>query len=205
MSLHSKKESLQFYDDNAAAYILSTINLDLSELYEQFLPHIPAGGLILDAGCGSGRDSRYFAQQRFQVEAIDVSPKMVAAAGQFPGVQARVQRLQEITIIDQYDGIWACASLVHFPLEEIPSVLQRLINALKPGGVLFASFKYGTGQLVDLHRTFTLVNNDDLAAALANLPETRVIRTWLSSNSLVINCRQWLNTLLQKQNAINNK
>ncbi len=33
---------------------------------------------------------------------------------------------------------------VHFPLEEIPSVLQRLINALKPDGILFASFKHET-------------------------------------------------------------
>ena len=80
MSLHSEKESLQFYDDNAAAYILSTIDLDLSELYGQFLPHIPAGGLILDAGCGSGRGSRHFAQRGFQIEAIDASPRMVAAA-----------------------------------------------------------------------------------------------------------------------------
>lgn len=198
MNSPSEKESLPFYDDNAAAYILSTKDLDLSELYDQFLLHIPAGGLILDAGCGSGRDSRHFALKGFQVEAIDASPKMVAAAGQYPGVQAKVQRFQDMTTANHYDGIWACASLVHFPLEEIPSVLQRLINALKPDGILFASFKHGTGQLHDSGRTYTLVNEESLSGILADLPTTKVIRTWISADSIEENRVSWLSALLQR-------
>ena len=201
MNSPSEKESLPFYDDNAAAYILSTKDLDLSELYNQFLPHIPAGGLILDAGCGSGRDSRQFAQRGFQVEAIDASPRMVAAAGQYPGVQAKVQRLQDITTANHYDGIWACASLVHFPLEEIPSVLQRLINALKPDGILFASFKHGAGQLVDAHRTFTIVNEESLASICSELSATQTIRTWVTTDLFSNNRVMWLNALQVKKSV----
>ena len=112
-----------------------------------------------------------------------------------------MQRLQEITAANHHDGIWDCASLVHFPLEEIPSVLQRLITALKPDGILFASFKHGAGQLVDAHRTFTLVNEESLASICSELSATQTIRTWVTTDLFSNNRVMWLNALQVKKSV----
>lgn len=129
MSPPTEEQAIQYYEDNAEEYIQSTKDLDMSGLYDQFLPHIPSGGLILDAGCGSGRDSKRFAERGFRVEAIDASPRMIDFASRHLGVSASVMRFEDFRATNRYDGIWACASLVHLEYVEISGVLQSLIKA----------------------------------------------------------------------------
>ena len=57
-----------FYDQRAASYAAASHDMDLRPLYARFLPHVRPGGLILDAGCGSGRDALVFRQAGFRVE-----------------------------------------------------------------------------------------------------------------------------------------
>ncbi len=52
--------TVRYYEENAADFIKNTVDIDMSVLYSYFLENIPAKGYILDAGCGSGRDSKFF-------------------------------------------------------------------------------------------------------------------------------------------------
>src|SRR4051812_18011344 len=102
------------YDRRAALFAAQTAELDMRALYERFLKHVQPGGRILDAGCGIGRDAVAFAQRRFSVTAIDASAAMVrtAMASAGPQVTVKQMRFEDIDWHDEFDGIWACASLL---------------------------------------------------------------------------------------------
>jgi SAM-dependent methyltransferase len=73
-------ETIAYYNDNAEAFFSDTAGVDMSELHRRFLREIPEGGLILDAGCGSGRDSKAFLDLQFRVRAFDASPELARKA-----------------------------------------------------------------------------------------------------------------------------
>lgn len=133
-------ETLRYYRDQAEAFVLDTRAVDMAPLYAHFLPHLQTDARILDAGCGSGRDARAFAERGFQVIAFDASPAMAAIAEARLGAPLAVLRFQEIAWRQAFDGIWACASLLHVPSAELPDVMHRLGRAMKPGGIRYASF-----------------------------------------------------------------
>ena len=146
----------------------------MSRLYDEFLPLLPPGGHILDAGCGSGRDSLAFLRKGFEVTSFDASDEMVRLsseltreAGGRPTLQMRFEEIEDFA---QYDGIWACASLLHVPEGQMRDVMAKLVLALKPGGVLFVSFKAGTGEMERNGRVFTLVSQDTLQVYMSGLP-----------------------------------
>ena len=135
-----------FYDQRAASYAAASHDMDLRPLYARFLPHVRPGGLILDAGCGSGRDALAFRQAGFRVEAFDASPQMARQAALLLGQEVPVLCFEDVAWQERFDGIWACASLLHVAPADLPDVLRRLQRALRPGGVMFFNFKYGQGQ-----------------------------------------------------------
>jgi SAM-dependent methyltransferase len=135
--------TVAYYDAHAARYAADTMRLDMSGLYEAFLALIPPGGHILDAGCGPGRDSLAFLRRGYRVTAFDASAEMAGLAAKVTGLNVAVLRLQDLAYEEQFDGVWACASLLHVPRREMGSVVCRLTRALRPGGVLYVSFKFG--------------------------------------------------------------
>jgi 2-polyprenyl-3-methyl-5-hydroxy-6-metoxy-1,4-benzoquinol methylase len=194
----SEEELMRYYEVNAEEYIRSTKDLDMTALYDQFLPHVPAGGLILDAGCGSGRDAKLFAELGYRVEAIDVSHKMVEAASQHPGVTASVQRIEDVRAIYKYDGIWACASLVHMHHVEIGYVLQNLIKGLKPHGALFVSFKRGVGRVFESGRAYTLFEEATLRELLGEVAGAKLESLRLSDDLRGAEFRGWVNAAVRR-------
>lgn len=126
-----------FYDQRAASYAAASHDMDLRPLYARFLPHVRPGGLILDAGCGSGRDALAFRQAGFRVEAFDASPQMARQAALLLGQEVPVLCFEDVAWQERFDGIWACASLLHVAPADLPDVLRRLQRALRPGGVMF--------------------------------------------------------------------
>lgn len=137
-----------WYDDHARSFFEQTVDIELAHAYEAFLPRLPAGGSILDAGCGSGRDSRRFRDLGFRVEAFDASREMVRLAREHTGLQVRRLDFADADFPPDYDGVFANASLLHVPPGDLPGVLRRLAAALKPSGVFFASFKHGRGEVL---------------------------------------------------------
>ena len=109
---------------------------------------------ILDAGCGSGRDARVFLDGGYKVTALDASMKICEEAGKLLKQEVLCMRFEEVQFQQEFDGIWACASLLHVPYGEISGVLKRFWDALKEEGILYASFKYGKGKRSDKDRVF---------------------------------------------------
>jgi SAM-dependent methyltransferase len=166
-------------------------------LYKPFLDLIPAGGRILDAGCGSGRDSKAFLDRGYSVLSIDASSKMVSATTELTGQQAVRLSLQDIKSDSEFDGIWACASLLHVPFTELPDTFFRLARALRPSGVIYASFKAGTGERQQGGRLFSDMNESSIGELLAGIDDLEIAELWHTGDLRPDHSDKWLNLLLQ--------
>lgn len=194
------KATQDYYERNARAYFESTLQVDLSAIYDRFLRHISAGGLILDAGSGSGRDTLAFLKRGYSVEAFDASPELCALSRQLTGVPTRVLRFQDFESPPKYDGIWACASLLHVPKAELEDAIARLIAALKPGGAFYLSFKHGEGERVSEDGRFYLdLDEPRLRKLFAAFPDMALIDIWGSTGEGTHEGKdEWLNAIAFK-------
>lgn len=191
-----------YYQNHSDQFIANTQHLDLSEIYERFLKHVPLHGYILDAGCGSGRDSKAFKEKGYSVLAIDTCPAFVTQTQIFAGVEAQVLDFQSLNFEARFDGIWACASLLHIPPENLQETFLRLQHALKPSGCLYASFKYGDFKGIRNGRWFTDLDLHGLQSLLPSGFE--IIETWQTADHRTERTNEtWLNVLLcQKHQPI---
>lgn len=133
----------EYYNKNSLEFIEGTINVDTGILRDRFLKYIPSGGKILDLGCGSGRDTKCFLEAGYQVTAIDASQELCLKATEYTGINVRCTRFEELNDVKEYDGVFACASLLHVQEGDLPDIMTKINKALKQQGVLYASFKYG--------------------------------------------------------------
>ena len=159
-------QTISYYDKNAAEFCKNTIDADMSFCRDKFLKYLKKGSTILDAGCGSGRDSVTFKQLGYHVTAMDASPEICKEAEKVLGQKVICKAFEELDDENVYDGTWACASLLHVPKERIAKVLCHLKRALKDGGVLYASFKYGEEEKVVNGRLFNYYNERSLTALI---------------------------------------
>lgn len=191
--------TLHYYQNNAQRFFEETVNVDMSSLYAAFTLHLPAGALVLDAGCGSGRDAHAFSQQGYRVDAFDASSELVALARQHTGLPVKQMTFAELNEQEKYNGIWCCASLLHVSRHELPEVMRKLASALKPGGVWYLSFKYGEGEREKEGRHFTDMTEASLLALLAAMPPIRAETLWVTRDKRPGRSELWLNGLLKKQ------
>lgn len=147
--------NIEYYNINAASFVAGTQNVDMSLWRDKFESYLADGGRILDAGCGSGRDSKAFKQHGFSVVAFDASKEMCKATSELIGQEALQMKFQEIDFEEEFDGIWACASLLHVTYKELPSIMAKLRKGLKSKGIIYVSFKYGTTKMIKGERTFS--------------------------------------------------
>ena len=148
-------QTISYYDKNAAEFCKNTIDADMSFCRDIFLKYLKTGATVLDAGCGSGRDSFVFKQLGYNVTAMDASPEICNEAEKVLGQKVLCKTFEELDDENVYDGIWACASLLHVSKENMAEVLRRLKCALKEGGILYASFKYGDEEKIVKGRLFS--------------------------------------------------
>ncbi|HWL69445.1 MAG TPA: class I SAM-dependent methyltransferase [Geminicoccus sp.] len=194
-------DSVAFYDRNAERFATDTGGLDLSPLYECFLRYVPLGGRILDAGCGVGRDALAFAGRGYSVVAFDASAEMVRLAEERVAGRAEVlqMRFEDAAWREEFDGIWACASLLHVPSAAFSDAAARLAGALRPGGAWHMSFKLGWGERTTKGRLFVDHTEETLRTALAGVPiELREV--WTSEDTRPgRRGERWLNVVALKQ------
>jgi len=136
-------QTLQFYEGDIKAYSAQCMRLKPWGQIEAFMKKLPAGGRVLDLGCGPGRDSIVFREQGFDVTAVDGSGAMAREAEKNLGIPVGVMKFSEIPWTEEFDGIWASASLLHVPRPALADILRLVRGALKPGALLYASFKAG--------------------------------------------------------------
>jgi superfamily II DNA or RNA helicase/HKD family nuclease len=191
-------QTAHFYNQHAAEFFASTVGVDMAPLHERFLAVLPAGATVLDAGCGSGRDARAFAEQGYRVSAFDASPALAALASEHCGFRVAVRRFEDVEDIACFDGIWCCASLLHVAQADVPEVLMRLWRALRPGGTLYVSFKHGQGERVHHGRGFTDADEPTLRGWFASLPEALEPEIWLTDDRRPERFERWTNALLRR-------
>lgn len=154
--------TLSYYNNNALEFAASSINANMVALCDRFLEFLPLGTYILDLGCGTGRDSRYFRSKGYRVQPLDGSYEMCRIATETSGVKAIQMRFDELEFAKMFDGVWACASLLHVSIEKLPSIMKRINCALKCNGIVYMSFKYGDSAGERNGRLFTDMTEKDI-------------------------------------------
>lgn len=170
--------TLNWYRENADEFIHRTNTVDMSELYRTFMPFVPPGGHVMDLGCGSGSAALYFTQAGYQVLAVDGCREMCDYTHKRVGCPARCLRFEELDYENAFDGVWACASLLHLRKSELPQVLRRICHALKTGGVFYASFKYGDMERSHNGRVFSDFTEETLRDLMDKAGGFREIALW---------------------------
>jgi superfamily II DNA or RNA helicase/SAM-dependent methyltransferase/SOS-response transcriptional repressor LexA len=193
--------SIDYYNTNAADFFNDTFAVDMSSLHDRFHRLVPKGGHILDAGCGSGRDTKAFVELGYQVTAFDAAHELAALATKHTGIDVQVRTFDDINETARYDGIWACASLLHLSREQIPAALGRCWHALKPRGVFYLSFKHGAHERVQGGRHFTDASEAQLRAWCQTLPELGEVQCWITADRRPGRSEQWLNAILVRAPA----
>jgi len=192
-------DSISYYDNNAHLFIGGTIDVDMRELYSRFLKYIPVGGHILDAGCGSGRDAKYFLDQRYQVTAVDGSKEMVAAAAKLTGLAVQQLQFDDINHQQEFDGIWACASVLHVEKSKMVGTINKLVTALKEQGILYLSYKYGDSEEARKGRHFSNYTETSFNQLLTDCQPLQLLEMWTTVDARPDRQDElWLNVLLQK-------
>ncbi|MFZ3620436.1 class I SAM-dependent methyltransferase [Leclercia barmai] len=191
--------TLKYYQDNAQTFFDGTVNVDMSSLYETFTRHLASGARVLDAGCGSGRDAKAFKEMGYQVEAFDASSAMVELAREHTGLPVQLMSFADVNWKEEFDGIWCCASLLHVPAEELPGVMRKLADALKPGGVWYVSFKYGDGEREVDGRRFTDMDEVGLRALIRERKKIEIFELWTTKDKRPHREEVWVNGLLGRR------
>ncbi|MBB3423387.1 SAM-dependent methyltransferase [Rhizobium sp. BK312] len=141
----STDPTASFYTDNAAIYAARERRLPRQRL-DAFLAALPARATILELGCGSGQDAAYMLSRGFDVTPTDGSAELAREAEKRLGRPVRVMRFEALDATEIFDGIWAEASLLHVPRSALPDIFDRILRALKTGGIFHASFKAGEAE-----------------------------------------------------------
>lgn len=137
-----RDKNISFYDLTAQNYFDLSYTFDMNKIQDRFLQlGIPKGGELLDAGCGSGRDSWDFINKGYNVLSIDGSQKLVDLVNQNPTLNCIKKDFLEIDYKNKFDGVWCCAALLHVPPFQFKKAFTNLTNSLKENGLLYFSIK----------------------------------------------------------------
>ena len=192
--------TLTYYNTNAQQFYTATVSVDLTANQDHFLSRLSQVASILDFGCGSGRDAKYFLSKGFYVDAIDGSEELCKLASAYAGIQVKHMLFQELSVADQYDGIWACSSILHLPAEELAKVMEKMSAALTSKGIIYTSFKYGTFSGERNGRFFTDMTEEAFADFIGRIDSLAIEEQWVTFDARPGRGEEkWLNLILRKR------
>lgn len=191
-------KTIDYYNKHAEEFTASTFQVDMESLYQPFLAELPEGTRIFDVGCGSGRDTLAFKNKGYQVDAIDYSEELVKKASRLTDIPIKLKSFYEVDDYEAYDGIWACASLLHCERNRLKEVIGKLVSALKPNGVLYMSFKYGNGDRQKDGRQFTDLDEEQAKALRKQFDYVQKIKQWITEDKRPERQEYWLNLIWKK-------
>ncbi len=147
-------EIKRIYEEGAATFLARTTDTiiaknggDVVEIREKFLNYIPQNSLILDVGCGTGRDAKYFIENGHRIVGIDIcEPFITDLQNTTPWEYCigDIVNLDSSVYQKEYDAIWSNASLVHLNREEAKQVIKNCFQVLKKWGCFFVATKYNS-------------------------------------------------------------
>ena len=194
------QKTINYYNTNAKKFATSTVTVEFTQMQNRFITKLHKPATILDFGCGSGRDTKYFLEQGFQVEAIDGSKELCRIASEYTGISVRQMFFQELNEVEKYDGIWACSSILHLPVKELREVMQKMVAALKQKGIIYTSFKYGTFEGERNGRYFTDMTEAAFSELIKDIQALEIEEQWITSDVRPGRAEEkWLNLILRKK------
>ncbi len=195
----SLNKTLEYYNENADKFILGTLNVDMMTIQKKFISYIPKGGKVLDLGCGSGRDSLYFKELGYDVTAVDGSAEMCIQAEKNIGQPVINMTFDKLDYEAEFDGIWACASLLHVPSSDIKDVLIKIERALKTGGYFYFSVKYGDYEGEREGRYYTDYTEKSVETLFTTVPSLQKVDMWLTDDARPERNDRWINCIWVKK------
>lgn len=192
-------DTLSYYNENAAEFFEGTVNVEFSLTQNKFLEYLDSGATILDLGCGSGRDTKYFLERNYNVEAIDGSAELCRLASDFAGIEVKNLVFDEFEEEDRYDGIWACSSILHISLDELKYIFIKIAHALRDKGIFYTSFKFGQFEGIRNGRYFTDMTEDRMNQLLDETNVFQNVEHWITKDVRPGREEIWLNIILRKK------
>ena len=193
-------KTLKYYNENAQPFASGTVSVKFTEVQDKFLEKLNPDAYILDFGCGAGRDTKYFLSRGYQVDAVDGSEQLCRIASEYTGIKVRQKLFQELDEKEKYDGIWACASILHLPKKQLREVLKNMYAALKSEGWIYTSFKYGKFEGERNGRYFTDFTTDTFKEFIHDMHGFKIEEHWITGDVRPGRGEEkWLNLLLQKK------
>ncbi|MEF9954130.1 MAG: class I SAM-dependent methyltransferase [Clostridium sp.] len=191
--------TIDYYNKNAGRFIRHTVDVDFSSIQKLFQDKLPVNARILDFGCGAGRDTKYFAEQGFQVDAMDGSETLCKSASEYTGIEVKNMLFQDLEEVDVYDGIWACSSILHLNKSELAGVFRKMYTAVKKHGIIYTSFKYGEFEGERDGRYFTDMTEWSFHKFMELFPELSIEELWVTEDVRPgRGDEKWLNLILRK-------
>lgn len=198
--------TIEYYNTHADRYSEITRNADMSDIYKRFEEHLKPGSRILDLGCGSGRDSKYFLDKGYKVVSLDASEAMCRKTQELTGKAAVHMRIEDMNYENEFDAVWACASLLHVAKSDMHKILEKAMKALRVGGVLYASWKYGKSEWTrDDGRTFANYTEARVCDMVALVSGASLEDVWTSQDVRLDRIGQghlWVNVLVKKTRVV---
>lgn len=194
-----KNSTVNFYNKNACEFYNNTVNVDMSEHYRRFERYLLPESRILDAGCGSGRDSLYFLCKGYNVQAFDASSEMVNLSSKLTGLSVRQAEFGDAVFSDMFNGIWASASLLHVDRGSIAEILQKLAAMLCENGVFFMSFKYGDKVYTKEDRVFNCYDESSFRKMISAVPILTIVELYKTADVREERIDEyWLSAIVKK-------
>jgi SAM-dependent methyltransferase len=188
-----------YYEENAQSFIADTLPVDMSSIYEPFVEKLKGGASVLDIGCGSGRDLLFFKESGYMPTGLEPSPLLAKHAREYAQVNVIEQTIQNFEFEKCFDAIWACASLLHIPSNELLSSFTKISQLLTHEGIIYASFKYGDFEGIKNERFFNFQTIQSIKEYLPNSLE--INEYWISSDKRKDRIDEWLNILISKSST----
>ena len=191
--------TIEYYNKNAEQFVQGTLSVDFTATQERFLSKLCVGTCILDFGCGSGRDAKYFLDKGYHVEAADGSAELCKLASEYTGICVKQMLFEELNECEKYDGIWACSSILHLDKKALKDVLKKMTAALKSNGVVYTSFKYGDFEGERNGRYFVDFTQETFREFIREVPELQIEEYWITGDVRPGRGEEkWLNLILRK-------
>ena len=196
MSVDESIDPVSYYEANAQGYFDQVIGVDTRGHLKPLLHRLPSGGLVIDAGCGTGRDTKFMRDAKFDVYPFDAAPSLAKLAEAHTGAAVHVHRFNDLKTVAQADGVLAMASLLFLNDDELKWTLGILGNALVPGGYMLVSFKEGRGSHTEGSRIYYNKQVGDMRW-MAQAAGAIAVNAWSMADKLG-RAQSWVYFLMQK-------
>ena len=189
--------TIDYYNDNADEYFNSVISADMTENYTRFLQYVPKGASIVDLGCGSGRDLKYFKDNGYEAEGLDASEKLCILAREYSGCPVLCTDFLSWKTERRYDAFWANASLLHLTGKDIITFFAHKTKYLADNGIFYMSLKTGIPQGDDPKGRYFTPFSEELLEQLLKASKLELIDRWSNSDALGRSDTKWMSVIFR--------